>query len=252
MDDIGMENAILAHLRFGIEDIAKQMEAIELMAKETALKVQQSFQNTNMLSPANTQAAAAQQAKMAQITAQGEANKARIVTKGETQITAIHAKEALTRQQIAQREATTQLAITRQQVEQEKLLYMQSRRAAFEQKPQGFAGLMERRASWLVTGGLVMGGMAGLAETVSTIKDVEMGMTVISRITEDATFNFKKMRDEVMQLGVEYGQTFDVTSDIATRWAQAGYNVADTLELTKSALLALNTAELDAEYACAA
>ena len=126
---------------------------------------------------------------------------------------------------------------------------MQSRRAAFEQKPQGFAGLMERRASWLVTGGLVMGGIAGLAGTISTIKDVEMGMTTIARITEDATFNFKEMRDELQALGTQYGMTWENVSDIAIRWAQAGYNMADTIELTETALLALNTAELDSQYA---
>lgn len=325
MDGVNPTNSVLANLIFGIGDIKAQMEAIELMARETALKAQQAFQNTNPLSPINAQAMTAQQAKAQAVLAQGnakiettmaesanrqvlarekadaaivmsaaksqaqideirareginvaksaavqaqsratieaqniktlatvektEAQKAAVVAKGEAQISAIQAKEALTRQAIAQKEAATQIAITKQQVAEEKLLYMQARRAAFEEKPQGFAGLMERRASWLVTGGLVMGGIAGLAETVSTIKDVEMGMTVIARITEDATFNFKKMRDEVMQLGVEYGQTFDITSDIATRWAQAGYNIADTMKLTETALLAVNTAELDANYA---
>jgi len=248
-NDITGGNAVLASLRFNVDNIAKQMELIEQMAKQTALKAQEAFKNTSLLTPANTQQMTAQQSMVAQITAQGEAKKAAIVAEGEAKISAIQAKESLTRQAIAQKEAQAQLAIARQQVEQEKLLYMQSRRAAFEQKPQGFAGLMERRASWLVTGGLVMGGIAGLAGTISTIKDVEMGMTTIARVTEDAAFSFKGMRDELQQLGITYGDTWEDVSDIAIRWAQAGYDMADTLELTKSSLLALNTAELNSEQA---
>ncbi len=94
-----------------------------------------------------------------------------------------------------------------------------------------------------------MGGLAGVAETVSTIKEVEYGMTTIARVIEDTTFSFKGMRDELQALGVQYGNTWDQVSDIATRWAQAGYDMNETLELTKSSLLALNTAELNAEEA---
>jgi hypothetical protein len=241
MDDINMENSVLAQLRFGIDDIAKQMEAIEAMAKETAIKAQEAFKNASLVSPATIQA----------IT-KGETQKVAAVTKGEAQISAIQAKEALARQQIVQKEAATRLATIRQQVEQEKLLYMQSRRAAFESKPTGLAGLMERRVSWLGTGALVMGGMSGIYEVLSTIKDVEMGMTTIARVTEDVNFSFKGMRDELQQLGVTYGDTWGDISDIAIRWAQAGYNQADTIELTKDSLLALNTAELNAEQAWAA
>jgi TP901 family phage tail tape measure protein len=55
------------------------------------------------------------------------------------------------------------------------------------------------------------------------------------------------MRDSILQLGVDYGTVFANVQDISLRWTQAGYNVADTLELTKTSLLAMNTAELDAE-----
>lgn len=191
----------------------------------------------------------AQQAKIEQITAQGEAKRLAIIAKGEAEVTAIRAKEALTQQAALQKQTQTELAIIQKQMAQEKLLYMQSRRTAFESKPTGMAGLMERRASWMLTGGAIFGGMAGIGETVSTIKEVEMGMTTIARVTEDVNFNFKGMRDELQQLGVTYGDTWGDVSDIAIKWAQAGYDQAETLELTKDSLLALNTAELNSEQA---
>lgn len=112
-----------------------------------------------------------------------------------------------------------------------------------------FGSEMQRRVSWFMTGGLFYGTLKAARETVQTISEVEMGMIEIARVMEDSSFVFKEYRDELLQLGVQYGQTFDTVQNIALRWAQSGYNVRDSLELTKTSLLALNTAELDAQYA---
>ena len=120
-------------------------------------------------------------------------------------------------------------------------------------KEYGVLGSMaERRISWFLTGSFLFGGAAAMQEAVSTLTQVEADMTTIARITEDVTFNFKEMRDELQSFGVEYGMAWENVSDIAIRWSQAGYDVSETLELTEASLLALNTAELDANYACAA
>lgn len=108
---------------------------------------------------------------------------------------------------------------------------------------------MKRRISWFTTGGLFYGTISAAKEAVKAISEVEMGMVEIARVMEDSSFVFNEYRDELLQLGVDYGQSFDVVQDIALRWAQAGYGVSDSLENTKSSLLALNTAELDAKNA---
>ncbi len=107
----------------------------------------------------------------------------------------------------------------------------------------------QRRVGWFVAGLGFYGGLNALRDTIKTIGDVEMGMTQIARVIEDTNFSFAGMREELFKLGKEYGMTFDKIQDIALRWAQAGYNMHDTLELTRDSLLALNTAELDAEQA---
>lgn len=86
-------------------------------------------------------------------------------------------------------------------------------------------------------------------EVIGTIKDVEMGMVEIQRVMDDTSFVFDEYRDNLLGLGVEYGQTFDTVQNIALRWAQSGYNVADSLKLAETSLLALNAGELDAKYA---
>ena len=107
----------------------------------------------------------------------------------------------------------------------------------------------QRRSSWFISGALFYGTISAAKEAVQTISEVEMGVTEIARVMEDSSFVFKDYRDELLQLGVDYGQTFDSVQDIALRWAQAGYNVKDSLDNTKTSLLALNTAELDASNA---
>ena len=112
-----------------------------------------------------------------------------------------------------------------------------------------FADEWNRRTGWFLSGALFFGGINAAKEAIQSISEVEMGVTQIARVMEDATFVFKDYRDELLQLGIDYGQTFDVVQDIALRWAQAGYNVRNSLDLTKTSLLALNTAELDATKA---
>ena len=89
----------------------------------------------------------------------------------------------------------------------------------------------------------------GASEAIETIKKVETGMTEISRVMSDSSFQFNEYRDRLFELGTEYGQTFENAQQTALRWVQSGYNVADSLKLTEDSLLALNAAELDATSA---
>lgn len=107
----------------------------------------------------------------------------------------------------------------------------------------------QRRVGWFTSGALFYGALKGAKEAITTISQVEMGMVEIARVMEDSTFVFENYRDELLKLGVDYGQSFETVQQIALRWAQSGYNVADSLELAKTSLLALNTAELDAKNA---
>lgn len=79
--------------------------------------------------------------------------------------------------------------------------------------------------------------------------DVEYRMSEISRAMADGSLNVNAYRDEIIQLAYDYGNTFDVASDIVLRFVRVGLSAADSIAMTEKALLALNTAELDAEEA---
>lgn len=106
---------------------------------------------------------------------------------------------------------------------------------------------LERRMGWFWAGMAFYGAQDVFRRTVAAMGDVEMGMVELARIQDDVTFNFEEMRQSLMDLGKEYGQQWSVVQDIALRWSQAGLNVKETLEATRTSLLALNTAEMDAQ-----
>lgn len=82
---------------------------------------------------------------------------------------------------------------------------------------------------------------------VQAIRDVETQMSEINRVMSLGEDGVNSLKASLFGLGKDYGREFESVADISLRYAQAGYNVADTLEMTKVSLLAVNTAELDIE-----
>jgi pyruvate-formate lyase len=106
-----------------------------------------------------------------------------------------------------------------------------------------------RRMGWFFSGTLFYGTIAGARQAVQAMRDVETAVMKVGRVMEDATFIDRAYREELIDLASEYGQDFDVAADIALQFAQAGYNVKDSLDLTKTSLLAVNSAELNVQNA---
>ena len=141
---------------------------------------------------------------------------------------------------------------TNQIKEQLNLLRSQTKAAISDdirEHPSTMGDEFARRTSWFLTGSIFYGAINSAKKATAAIKEVEGGITDISRVMNDSRFVFEEYRDELMKLGVDYGYTFETTQDVAMRWAQAGYNVVDSLELTETALAALNAAQLDSETA---
>ncbi|HHX60993.1 MAG TPA: phage tail tape measure protein [Epulopiscium sp.] len=141
---------------------------------------------------------------------------------------------------------------TNQLKEQLDILRAQTRAAGHDENrlnPSTPTNEFENKSSWFTDATKFYAITKAAKEATVTIKDVEMGMIEISRVMDDTSFVFNEYRDNLFKLGTEYGQTFDNVQSVALRWAQSGYNVADSLTLTETSMLALNTAELDATNA---
>lgn len=158
-----------------------------------------------------------------------------------------------------QRKVALEGALTEQHKEQVRQLQMQqkilsaqvSEAAAIQRSTLSgqLTSMAARRASWFITGTAMFGLSAGLRQVIDDVADVEMRMISLARVMEDPLFSIEKMRTDLFALGQEFGFSFQAVQDIALRWAQAGYDAAETLELTRASLLALNTAEMNAEQA---
>lgn len=86
-------------------------------------------------------------------------------------------------------------------------------------------------------------------QVYEVIKDTEYAVVEITRILNEAQLDTHKYTQDIYNTAIAYGATFEDAVSITKRFAQAGYDSAESLGLMKQALVALNTAELDANQA---
>lgn len=87
----------------------------------------------------------------------------------------------------------------------------------------------------------------GVVNTFQTLKSVEDQVVEITRVFSDANVNMEQFTDDMFTLATSYGRTFEDAGEVVLRFAQAGYDISDSLKMAESTMLALNTAELDVE-----
>lgn len=108
------------------------------------------------------------------------------------------------------------------------------------------ASQLQHRYGWFISGAMFYGAQNIARDIVSAASDVEHGMTRIRKVLNDQTADFQALRDELLDLGIQYGHTAQNVLEAATIWAQAGYRANEVTELTRTSLLAMNVAELTA------
>lgn len=102
---------------------------------------------------------------------------------------------------------------------------------------------------WQLGATAIFGGLRAIQNSIQVIRDMETQMTSIARVMDDVNFQMETYRDNLLDIAKQTGSTFKDSADVSLRFAQAGYNVADSLQLTKTAMAAVQTAELDATNA---
>lgn len=112
-------------------------------------------------------------------------------------------------------------------------------------KGESFLEKISDKAKWLAAFYVVNELKNGFFETIGIIKETEDAVVDLQRVLNDDSISNSKMSSELYDIAYEYGRTFAEVSEVSTQFAQAGYDWADTMELTRGTMLALNTAELD-------
>jgi hypothetical protein len=103
--------------------------------------------------------------------------------------------------------------------------------------------------AWSMVGTAIFGTLRIFKQSIVVMKEVETQLTSINRVMEDTTFSMKRFGESLFNITKQSGSTFQEASDVALRFAQAGYDVNETLKLTEISLMAVQTAELNAKNA---
>lgn len=149
-------------------------------------------------------------------------------------------KTSVEKQNISYSEATAQLQKYKDEASELKTEY-----ETLGTKGESFLEKISDKAKWLAAFYVVNELKNGFFETIGIIKETEDAVVDLQRVLNDDSISQSKMSAELYDVAYEYGRTFAEVSEVSTQFAQAGYDWADTMELTRGTMLALNTAELD-------
>lgn len=115
-----------------------------------------------------------------------------------------------------------------------------------------FGSMVTGFMKWTVAATLVMQSVnlikSAFADLNETLVETEKRTIAIRRVlNEDIAAD--DIANDLYNLAIAYGQTFDNVADIAESFAKTGMDWAESIQATRAALLALNVAELDSEAA---
>lgn len=116
-----------------------------------------------------------------------------------------------------------------------------------DKNPSSLFDSLVDRVKWNGAYDMINGAETALRYTIDTLKEVEFSVMEITRVLNDSTLDTQKFTTELFDLATEYGRSFSDATEVTLRFAQAGYNASDSMEMAKTTMLALNTAELNVE-----
>lgn len=112
-------------------------------------------------------------------------------------------------------------------------------------KGESFLQKISDKAKWLGAFYVVNELRQGFVQAISTIKETEDAVVSLQRVLNNDTISQSDITNKLYDIAIEYGRTFDEVAEVSQQFVQAGNNWADSVELTRGTMLALNTAELD-------
>lgn len=115
-----------------------------------------------------------------------------------------------------------------------------------------FGSMVTGFTKWTAAATLVMQAInlikAGFTSLNETLVNTEKRVIAIRRVLNE-DISSTNISNDLYNLAIEYGQTFDNVADIAENFAKTGMDWTESIQAAEAALLALNVAELDSEDA---
>jgi TP901 family phage tail tape measure protein len=108
-----------------------------------------------------------------------------------------------------------------------------------------FTDMFRRVALWSTGIGVLFGTISKVKFVFGAVKDLEVQMAELKKVMDDDT-PFKTARKSLLDIAQSMSVSVRDAADIAKIWAQQGKNLNETIDLTKTALLGVNSANLTA------
>lgn len=112
-------------------------------------------------------------------------------------------------------------------------------------KGESFLNQVFDKSRWLSAFYIVDGLKEAFFNSIEVIKETEDAVVNLQRVLNNDSLSNNQVSQKLYDTAFEYGRSFEEVSEVSTRWAQAGYEWNEVIELTSGTMLALNTAELD-------
>lgn len=118
-----------------------------------------------------------------------------------------------------------------------------------ETRLQRFAKHLTNRAQWMASYAVLDTLTQSFMNIGNAIIEAEDAAIELQRVLGSGAPSLGNMKEELLDLAYEYGQTFENVQEVAVRFAQTGMDWSDTIAATRATMLGLNTAELEVDTA---
>lgn len=108
---------------------------------------------------------------------------------------------------------------------------------------------MGKVAMWAVATGAIYGVIHAFKDMLTTITAVDHAMADIRKVYQGAPSDLKPLRDNLINLSIEYGANAEAAMEAAVAWARLGLKGPQIAEAMRVSMLAMNIAEMNASQA---
>ena len=111
---------------------------------------------------------------------------------------------------------------------------------------ESFLKQITDKAKWLSAFYIVDAIKQGFIQAATVIKETEDAVVQLQRVLSEDVGQ-SEISEQLYDISKKYARDFNDVQEVAVKFAQTGATWEDTVKLTESAMLALNTAELDVQ-----
>jgi len=116
--------------------------------------------------------------------------------------------------------------------------------AAAKMNKNEITDMMRRVMLWSTGVGLLFGAISKVRQAWQGVVDFEVGMAELKKVMSDST-PWQTVKDGLFDIGQAMSVNVNDTMKMMQVWAQQGFDARESLELTKIALLGVNSANLE-------